>query len=283
MTTTNTRVWGHRGCRGTNSPPENSLAAFRDAIAQGASGIELDLFLSSDDHLVVFHDETLERMTNGSGQVTSYTLGELKRLRLKDWHGDLTEQEIPTLEEVFQLVDRCRSERTDSFSNPECAEQFVINIEIKGSGIAGCVAKAIEEHLGTSWTYRNVLVSSFDLGTLDELRRLNPNVPVGALFEGPVGNPREPWDLRLEEIKQCLDKCRELHPQAVNITLPSLTDEAVELMRVMGAMPVAWTWKEAPPDTLSDESRRRMAEHIRKNGLTVITDYPAQMIKLPTS
>ncbi len=259
------------------------MAAFREAIAQGASGIELDLFLSRDNHLVVFHDETLERMTNGSGHVTSLTLSELKGLRLKDWRGDLTEQEIPTMDEVFRLVDGCRSELTESLSDPQRAEQFVVNIEIKGSGIAGYVEAAIEGRLGTSWKYRNVLVSSFDMGTLDELRRLNPNVPVGALFEGPVGNPREPWDLQLEELKQCLAISRNLHPQAVNITLPSLSNDAVELIRAMGAMPVAWTWKEPPPDTLSDQNRRAIAEHIRKNDITVITDHPAQMIELLTS
>lgn len=259
------------------------MAAFREAIAQGASGIELDLFLSRDHHLVVFHDETLERMTNGSGPITSLRLSELKRLWLKDWHGKLTEQEIPTLDEVFELVDGCRSGLAESLADPQRAEQFVVNIEIKGAGIAGSVEAAIERRLGTSWQYRNILVSSFDTATLAELRRLNPNIPVGALFEGPVGNPREPWDLQLEELKQCLAMSRDLHPQAVNITLPSLGDGAVKLIRAMGAIPVAWTWEEAPPDTLSDQSRRTIAEHIRKNDLVVITDYPAQMIKLLTS
>ena len=279
----NTKVWGHRGCRGTSSPPENSLAAFNEAIAQGASGIELDLFLSRDSHLVVFHDETLERMTNGSGYVTSFTLSELKGLRLRDWHGDLTEQGIPTIEEVFSLVDGCRSAPTGPLAGSQRAEQFVINIEIKGLGIAAHVQRVIEARLGTNWNYQNILVSSFDMGTLDELRRLNPDVPMGALFEGPVGRPREPWDLQLDELRQCLAASRDLHPQAVNITLPSLSNHAVALIRSVGAVPVGWTWNEAPPDTLSEPCRRALAEQIRKNDITVITDYPSQMIHLLTS
>jgi glycerophosphoryl diester phosphodiesterase len=280
--TTNTRVWGHRGCRGAQSPPENSLAAFRDAIGQGASGIELDVFLSGDNHLVVFHDERLERMTNGSGHVSSLTLSELKQLRLKDWRGELTDQEIPTLDEVFALVEGCRTQLTESLADPERVEQFVVNVEIKGSGIASHVEEAIKGRLGTNWNYRNVLVSSFEMGSLEEMRNSNPNIPVGILLEGPVGNAREPWDIELKDLKRCLEVYGDLHPQTVNITLPSLTNEAAEVIRAIGAIPVAWTWNEAPPNTLPDQSRRAIAEHVRRNSITVITDYPAQMIKLLT-
>jgi glycerophosphoryl diester phosphodiesterase len=277
---TNAKVWEHRGCRGARNPPENSLGAFREAIRQGASGIELDLFLSTDDELVVFHDETIERMTNGTGHVTSFAVEELKELRLKDVHGHLTKEEIPTLDEVFALVDACRSQLRQSISGAQRAEQFVVNIEIKGSGIASHVEKAVQRRLGTGWKYRNFLVSSFDIGTLEELRNLNPDIPVGALFEGPLGSPREPWDLQLDELERCLAKSRNLHPQTVNITLPSLTNDAVAAIRAVGATPVAWTCNEAPPDTLRGQSRHGLAEQICENDITLITDYPAQMIEL---
>jgi glycerophosphoryl diester phosphodiesterase len=204
-------------------------------------------------------------------------------LRLRDGCGDLTEQEIPTLDEVFTLVDGCRSQLRESLLDPQRAEQFVVNVEIKGSGIASHVGKAIEGRLGTSWKYRHGLVSSFDMGTIEELRNLNPNIPVGVLLEGPVENPREPWDIQLEELEQCLARSINFHPEAVNITLPSLTNDAAEVIRASGALPVAWTWNEAPPDTLRDQSRCAIAEHIRKNDITLITDYPAEMIELLTS
>ncbi len=277
------RVWGHRGCRGTGNPPENSLEAFQSAMRQGASGIELDVFLSSDNHLVVFHDETLERMSDGNGPVSSLTLSELKQLRLRNAYGDLTEQEIPTLDEVFTLLDGCRSLQTESPSDLQRAEQFVLNIEIKGLGIATRVERAIEAHLGTNWKYHNILVSSFDMGSLEELRTLNPKIPVAVLFAGPIADPREPWDLQPDELEQCLAISGNLHPQAVNITLPSLTSDAVKVIRAIGAIPVAWTWNETPPDALSDQTRGAIAEHIRRNDITVITDYPRKMIELLTS
>src|ERR1051326_7087798 len=101
-----TQVWGHRGCRGPRNPPENSLTAFQSAIDQGAHGVELDVFLTQDHHLVVFHDDTLERMTDGHGSITSCTLAEIHRLRLKSPDGQITQATIPTLDEVLDIVAR---------------------------------------------------------------------------------------------------------------------------------------------------------------------------------
>jgi len=184
----------------------------------------------------------------------------------------LTQQQIPTLDEVLAFVDGCHSLQN--------ARQFVINIEIKGSGIAGHVEEAITKRLKNGWKYGNFLVSSFDMGTLEELRNLNADIPVGVLFEGPLGDPHEPWDLEVQELEQCLSISRHLHPQTVNITLPSLTDEAVRIIRAIGATPVAWTCNEEFPDTLTNQTRRTIAEHMHRNSITLITDYPAEMIEL---
>ena len=72
------RVYAHRGA--SHYAPENTLPAFALAARQGADGIELDVHLTKDDQLVVIHDETVDRTTNGTGWVKDYTLQELKTL-----------------------------------------------------------------------------------------------------------------------------------------------------------------------------------------------------------
>ena len=89
--------FAHRGLH-TESVPENSLAAFRAAV-EAAVGIELDVQLSSDGVLMVFHDETLLRMTGKEGKLSDYTCAELTRMRLKG-----SEETIPTFEEVLSVV-----------------------------------------------------------------------------------------------------------------------------------------------------------------------------------
>lgn len=95
-------VVAHRG--DLERYPENTLSAFASAIAQGADAIELDVFSTKDDELVVFHDHTLERTTNGTGYVGDHTLSELRRLNAGSWFGERFKGErIPTLGEVLEL------------------------------------------------------------------------------------------------------------------------------------------------------------------------------------
>ena len=94
------RNFAHRGLHSPDkSVPENSLAAFRLA-AEAGYGIELDIQLSKDGQVVVFHDDTLNRMCRKEGRVCTYTLEELKQLQLKD-----TEFKIPEFREVLEIVD----------------------------------------------------------------------------------------------------------------------------------------------------------------------------------
>ena len=93
------RDYAHRGLHdGKNGIPENSLPAFRRAVIRGY-GIELDVHLTKDGHLVVFHDRSLKRMCDYDGDIDSMTLEEIRLQRLAD-----TQQQIPTLDEVLSLV-----------------------------------------------------------------------------------------------------------------------------------------------------------------------------------
>lgn len=86
----------HRGAQLV--APENTLAAFKLAIAQGYRAIECDVQLTSDGHLVVIHDETVDRTTDGKGWVSKKTLDQIQRLRIEDG------EHVPTLQEVYYLV-----------------------------------------------------------------------------------------------------------------------------------------------------------------------------------
>ncbi len=96
-------VIAHRGFAA--EAPENTLAAFRRAIAAGSDVLELDIHLSKDRELVVIHDRTLERTTNGQGRVSDFTLKELKRLDAGIWRGpQFSGERIPSLREVLDLT-----------------------------------------------------------------------------------------------------------------------------------------------------------------------------------
>lgn len=97
-----TEIFAHRGASGY--APENTLEAFRLAMDQGADGIELDVHLTKDGEVVVIHDETLDRTSNGHGKIRDYTLEELKKF---SYHNHMKKYEgvsIPTLKEVLDLV-----------------------------------------------------------------------------------------------------------------------------------------------------------------------------------
>lgn len=101
-------VGAHRGGylsdSGANNLPENSLLAMERAVGQGAEILEIDLMMTSDGQVVIMHDSTVNRTTNGSGAVSSLTLSQIKSLRLKDPANVLTNEQVPTLAEVMTLA-----------------------------------------------------------------------------------------------------------------------------------------------------------------------------------
>jgi glycerophosphoryl diester phosphodiesterase len=108
--TTNTDhmiIIGHRG--GAALAPENTLACYRKGIEAGADMIEIDIHLTRDGHVVVCHDQSVDRTTNGKGLIRELTLNEIRQLHIVDRNGNQTNERIPTLEEVFQLFQEVRS------------------------------------------------------------------------------------------------------------------------------------------------------------------------------
>jgi glycerophosphoryl diester phosphodiesterase len=138
--------FGHRGAAGYE--PENTIRGIQRALAMGVDGIEIDARCARDD-LVVMHDATLDRTTNGSGYVARKTLAALRSL-----DAGLGER-IPTLREVLAAVDR----------------RALVNVELKGRGTARAVEALIDEFVQThGWQYEDFLVSSFHRTELAQLR-----------------------------------------------------------------------------------------------------------------
>lgn len=155
------QVFAHRGASGYK--PENTLISFKKALSMGIDMIELDVHLTADGHLVVIHDETVDRTTDGTGQVAEYSFSQLRQLDAGKG------QKIPLLSEVFDLVNK----------------RVPINIELKGAGTAAAVAKLIEHYTKEKgWTDDLFVVSSFELDELDAFIKLMPHIHTGALYEG---------------------------------------------------------------------------------------------------
>lgn len=104
-------VVAHRG--DWRNSPENSIQAFKNCIEMGVDMIEIDVRKTKDNELVIIHDATVDRTTNGKGKVSDLTLEEVKKLRLRAGHGVVTRHEVPTLEEVLNL----------------CKDKVLINID----------------------------------------------------------------------------------------------------------------------------------------------------------
>jgi glycerophosphoryl diester phosphodiesterase len=133
--------------------PENTLAAFRRAMAVGADVIELDLRATKDGRLVILHDETLDRTTDGTGLVTNFTLEELKKLKAGG------NEQIPTYEEVLQLVANTGTKLLLDIKNSPLLDQ-------------GEIVRLTEKYQADS----DVIFGVRDLDGFAELRNLNPEI-----------------------------------------------------------------------------------------------------------
>ncbi|MEM3857262.1 MAG: glycerophosphodiester phosphodiesterase family protein [Thermoprotei archaeon] len=165
----NVLIYGHRGTR--TAAPENTLPAFKHAKHVGADGVELDIHLTSDEEIVVIHDDRLERTTNGFGRVRDHTFKELESLDAGVKFGDRWRgTRIPTLRQVFQELGR-----------------FRYKIELKhGSsvypGIEGKLLETVREFCLEDF----VRVTSFDYDALKKVRELDgkDEIEIGVIMHG---------------------------------------------------------------------------------------------------
>lgn len=172
---------GHRGAMG--HAPENTLGSIRKALELGAPCMEVDVYYV-DGHLVVFHDDRLERTTDGAGYLCEQSFDYLRSLDAGDG------QRIPTLEEVCEEID----------------SHACLNIELKGPDTAIPVAELLSKLIENGWDREKFLVSSFHHLELLEMKRLHQDIKLGALIRGlPVDGAKFAEDLGAFSVHQSLD------------------------------------------------------------------------------
>lgn len=182
-------VIGHRGASAL--APENTLAAFRRAIADGADGVELDVRLSGDGIPVVIHDANLLRTGLGSGVVAEMQAGELCRTDVGSWFNrrrprlardEYSRARLSSLDEVFKLF----TTEGDAF------KQARLYLEIKTESVKPQVAEltgAIVASVLAQRLEQRVVLIAFDLNAITEAKRISSAVRTGALFQPRLSQP----------------------------------------------------------------------------------------------
>jgi glycerophosphoryl diester phosphodiesterase len=206
------KIFAHRGYSGKY--PENTLLAFEQALHTGCDGIELDVHLTKDDQLVIMHDETIDRTTDGSGWIKDMTLSELREYDASyRFVGKYGVQRIPTLEEYLELVKDA---------------PIVTNLEIKNNVVdypnLEYKTLAMIDRFGMR---QKVLFSSFHHPAMIRCKQLAPEIPAGLLYDVPV------TDGGLEAVQGGFEA---VHPDVRTLDL-----QLVEALHAQGLQIRTWT------------------------------------------
>ncbi|QRG66801.1 glycerophosphodiester phosphodiesterase family protein [Brevibacillus choshinensis] len=202
-------VAAHRGWK--SAYPENTLLAFQQAMELGADMLEFDLRFSKDRVIMIIHDETVDRTTNGSGKVSDFTMEELKQLDAGGWFGVVYAGiKIPTLEELCDLL--------------ADYPHVLLNVEIKSSPDAKEVADAAVSLLRERGILANCVFTSFDAEVIAHLHDEHgcrtqgfPGQLMSNYVSGPDGTISKMW--------------------AVGISMKLLTPQVVQEYREQGILP----------------------------------------------
>ena len=209
---------GHRGAMGYE--PENTLRSFQKAIDLGVDMIELDVYVLKSGELMVFHDDKVDRITNGKGYLVDKTFEEIRQLDAGKG------EQIPTLQEVLDLVDR----------------QIKVNIELKGTETAEPVSHLILEYItNKGWSENDFVVSSFDHHELHLFKTLNPGIKIGVLIASiPMGYARIAKDINAEFINPCLEfindaLVKNAHKSGIKVLVYTVNDpDDIKRMKALG-------------------------------------------------
>ncbi|MUH34932.1 glycerophosphodiester phosphodiesterase [Zobellia amurskyensis] len=205
-------IIGHRGAMGHET--ENTIASIEKAMEMGVDMLEIDVFKIKSGEIVVFHDDTIERLTDGEGEIEDYTLAELKALTVEGGH------KIPTLQEILDVM----------------GGKTQLNIELKGTNTATDVNKMMEAEVKAgNWKLDDFIISSFEWDELRTMRKANSNVRIAIL----IG--KDPLD--------ALAVGKELNAEAINPSFKSLTAENNLKIKEAGFKIYPWTVNE-PQDIL---------------------------------
>ncbi|MFQ5751040.1 MAG: glycerophosphodiester phosphodiesterase [bacterium] len=233
--------FAHRGF--TAAAPENSLAAFKAAADLGVDGIELDVRTCKTGEVVVFHDPTVTRMTDGRGFVKNKTLAELKSLRIK-YQNKILDEHIPTLAEVIEFL----------------SGRALLNVEIKTNGLPKnhIEHKVVEilKHYGLEYT---TIISSFNPMVLRRIKKIDREIVTGYLID-------KNFNVRNSEIS--LTKL--FGAKAVHLELSLAKEKLIKKIEQFGYFSVVWS--------VNDPARMKQLFAMGVNGM--ITDKPDLLKKI---
>jgi len=237
-----TRVIAHRGFSGR--APENTVAAIREAIAIGADMAEIDVTLTADERVVVIHDETLQRTTNGGGKVAEQDFDEIRSLDAGSWFApQFAGEKVPTLGEVLDLV----------------KGQILLNVEIKSEaadrGISDKVAAAIKERGMTD----QVIVSSFSPTALEQMRAVAPEIRTAVLYNKELQRGQDPVEI-----------VRGLGASAFNIRGSRLKAKMLRSCREHGI----------PVGVYTVDKPRKMKQWVKKGIDAIFTNHPDRLLEV---
>lgn len=236
-------VIAHRGYSG--EAPENTLAAFKKAIAAGSDMIEFDIHFSKDRQIVVIHDEMLERTTNGLGRVSEHNLADLKKFDAGFWFSpNFSGERIPTLAEVLNLA----------------KGKILVNVEIKSPthglySVTELAEQALKE-VKQAQMLSEVIFSSFNAAALEKIREIEPRAYVALLYH------RE-WNF-VQEIT------RGKSWQVLNLRKDFLSLEKITRIQGLGMLVNVYT--------VNEEEELKKFVNWGVNG--IITNYPERLISI---
>lgn len=237
-----TYILAHRGSAGTH--PENTMEAFFAAEKAGADGIELDVQLTADGEIVVIHDITVDRTTNGSGYVQDFTFEQIRKLKANfhSTHFFKKATRIPSLREVFEWLE---------------GNGLICNIELKNAVKAykGLEEKVID--LVREFCYeRRTIISSFNHNSLVHCVHLAPEIQTAPLYNEVLF---QPWDY-----------AKSLQASGIHPKLKSISAEAIQASMDCGIA--------VRPYTVNRD--RDMKKLFAINCSAIITDYPEKAYRI---
>jgi glycerophosphoryl diester phosphodiesterase len=207
-------IVAHRGASGT--APENTLTAFQQALDLGVGALEMDVHLSKDGGVVVIHDDTVERTTNGTGNVRDLTLSQLKELDAGSWFAPaFTGERIPTLQEALDLAQG----------------NVIIEIELKTTTPWPTpLERKVAELVAQNGLEEKVIIQSFNPLALFYFRLINSNIATALLYHEGLPLPlRQRWLAPLAR------------PQIMHPSASMATEEHVRKLQRRGHPVVVWT------------------------------------------
>lgn len=197
-------IIAHRGA--SAHAPENTVAAFKLAIQKKADAIELDTKLTADEQVVIIHDQTVDRTTDGSGRVNNLPLAALRELDAGACFGeDFHNERIPTLEEVFEI----------------CAGKILLNIELTNYLTPfDLLAEKVSQLIACFALENHIFVSSYHPIPLRHFHKLSPTIPIGFLAK-----PSSAGFLSRSWLGRAIVHYHAIHPEKSDVS-PNLVKKA---------------------------------------------------------